>query len=172
MFFEIYMFLFGIFFIFFGIGLGLIISFTFIGLVGGLIGLLLFNNKMVAIPNPKVAIFVGYIAMILLFIVLPFIFILLSSVSSYSYGSSSPLAFFLMFLSIPFIHCAVTIGAFIFLENSKAFNNNYFALITAYFLASLILVPFTMIFGFMGMLGGFGSMFGSLGSFSSLSSII
>jgi len=164
-FYQIFIFLFGMFFLFFGLGIGFIITLTFCGLIGGLLGLLAFNNKVLNIPNQKVAIFIGYIALIMIFVVLPFLFIILSMLpsysSSYSYSSSSnPLIFMLTFLTIPFIHCVLTIGVFVFLENTKKFNSNYFQFLTAYFLATLILAPFTMIFGFLGVF----NMFGSFGS--------
>ena len=164
-FFEIFLVLFMIFFVFFGLGVGFIISFTLLGLIGGLFGLLFFNRKAIMFPNAKIAIFIGYIAFIVVFLILPFLLALLPTIfSSSGYSGVNPLTFLLTFFSIPFIHCVITIGFYIFLENKKAFNSNYFAFITAYFLASLVLAPFTVFIGFLGLLGGFGSTFGSVSS--------
>jgi len=117
-------------------------------------------------PNAKIAIFVGYIVFIVVFIILPFLLALLPTIvsSPSRYSSITPLTFLLTFFSIPLIHCVITIGFYIFLENRKAFNSNYFAFITAYFLASLVLAPFTVLIGFLGLLGGIGSPLSALSS--------
>ncbi len=159
-FFEVFLLIFMVFFIFFGLGVGSIIAFTIIGLIGGLFGLLFFNRKVIAFPNEKIAIFVGYIAFIVVFLVLPFLLALLPAFFSYSPGYSdlTPLTFLLTFFSIPFIHCVVTIGFYILLEKKNAFNSNYFAFITSYFLASLVLAPFTVFVGLLGLMGSFAPM--------------
>jgi len=155
--FEIFLALFMMFFMFFGLGIGFIITFTLLGLIGGLFGLLFFNRK-IMFPNAKVAMFIGYVTFIVIFYILPFLSLFLLSSPSYSSRSTfNPLTFLLSFFSLPFIHCAIIIGFYILLENRKAFNSNYFAFITAYFLASLVLAPFMMFFGFLGLFGGIGS---------------
>ena len=158
--FEIFLYLFMFFFLFFGLGVGFIIALTIIGLIGGLLSLLCFNRKIIRFPNEKVAIFVGYIAFLVIFFILPILLALLPAIfSPSSYGSSfTPLSLLTMLFSLPFIHCVITIGFYIFLRNKNTFNNNYFGFITAYFLASLTLAPFTIFFGFLGLLGGYGSL--------------
>ena len=89
-----------ILFFVYGLGIGFLIAFTFIGLIAGLIGLLLFNRKIVMFPNPKISIFVGYVAFTVLFTILPFALLLSSSYSSYS---PSSLSFLILFFSLPLI---------------------------------------------------------------------
>ncbi|NIO45107.1 MAG: hypothetical protein GTN36_06190 [Candidatus Aenigmarchaeota archaeon] len=166
-FFQFFLMLFMIFFLFFGLGVGSIIAFTIIGLIGGLFGLLFFNRKVIMFPNPKIAIFIGYVGFILVFLILPLLLAILPEIISYSsssYSGFTPMTLLLTFFSLPLIHCVVSIGFYILLENRKAFNSNYFAFITAYFLACLVLAPFTVFVGFLGLLGGFGSVFSSVSS--------
>ena len=150
-------------FLVFGLSVGSVIGFTSIGLIGGLIGILLFNRKIVKFPNIKIAIFIGYIAFLIIFFLLPF----LLSIPSYSYSGSS-MSFLLLFLSIPFIHCVITIGFFILLQNRNAFNSNYFAFITAYFLASLVLTPFMLFTGLFGLFGGYSTVIDPLRTVTTL----
>lgn len=118
------------------------------GLIGGLIGILIHEKKIINFPNYKIPAFIcclisssiTYILIFFIFFILPILY------GRYSYSATdiSPLvvfAFLAIFLSVLHITAILVILTLFEYKNILS-NNNYLAFTLAYFLASILLTPF------------------------------
>jgi len=122
-----------------GMGGGMLVGLYIYGLLGGLIGILLYKRKILKLPNYKISIFAGYLVFIFFLFILP---ILLTS----SFYNSTIILLFLPFLQIIIILVLIT-----FFEKKKVSNSIYWSFILSYLLGCFAL----SIFGILPFLGGY-----------------
>jgi len=121
-----------------GMGGGILAGLYIYGLLGGLIGILLYKRKILKIPNYKIGVFAGY----LVFILFPFILLTLLTTSFYS-GE-----FILLFL--PFLHVIIILILLSFFEKKKVTNSLYWSFILSYLLGCFTLGIFGIVFFLVG----------------------
>jgi len=141
---QMFFLIFFIFSFFLGMGIGFVIGFSLLGLIGGLVGLFLFKRNIIRFPNYKIAAFVGYIAFVIIFYIIPLLGIA---------GASSEPFLLLIIFGIPFIQAAVTLGFMILFERRQVLRSFYWTFVLSYFCAAFLIAPFMFFVGLMSIFG-------------------
>jgi hypothetical protein len=116
----------------FGMGGGMLTGLFIFGLIGGLVGILLYKRKILRLPNYKINIFAGYLVFSLFLFILPF---------SYQ-GARFPL------FCLPFLHIIVILVFLTLFDKKKICSSLYWSFVLSYFLACFALgfIPFLLNF--------------------------
>ena len=112
-----------------GMGGGILVGLYIYGLLGGLIGILLYKRKILKLPNYKIGAFAGYLTFIFFLFILPALLT----------ASFSGEEFALLFL--PFLHIIIILIFLTLFERKKVIKSLYWSFVLSYLLGCLILSP-------------------------------
>jgi len=107
----------------FGMGGGILVGLYIYGLLGGLIGILLYKRKILKLPNYKISAFAGYLIFIFFLFILPALLT----------ASFSGAAFTLSSLSL--FHIIVILIFLTLFEKKKVIKSLYWSFVLSYLLA-------------------------------------
>lgn len=116
-----------------GVGGGVLAGLFIYGLLGGLIGILLYKRKILKLPNYKISIFIGYFVFIFFLFILPAFFV-------YTYDITK---FFLFGLTL--LHITINLIIHSFFEKKKITNSLYWSFILSYLFGCFVLSIFGII---------------------------
>lgn len=117
-----------------GIGGGILVGLYIYGLLGGLIGILLYKRKILELPNYKIGIFAGYLIFIFFLFILP-------ALLTASFSSAE---FTLLFL--PFLHIIIILIFLTLFEKKKVIKSLYWSFVLSYLLGCFVLGIFGIFF--------------------------
>lgn len=123
-----------------GMGGGMLAGLYIYGLLGGLIGILLYKRKILKLPNYKISTFMGYLVFTFFLLILP---VLLTS------------SFYRDFISLflPFLHIIIILIFLTLFERKKVIKSLYWSFVLSYLLACFALGIFGIFFFFGGYFG-------------------
>jgi len=113
-----------------GVGGGVLVGLFIYGLLGGLIGILLYKRKILKLPNYKINVFIGYLIFIFFLFILPNFFVYSDYITK----------FFL--LGLPLLHITISLIFLSFFEKKKVTNSLYWSFILSYFFGCFALSIF------------------------------
>ncbi len=125
----------------FGMGGGMLAGLFIYGLLGGLIGILLYKRKILKLPNYKISAFAGYLVFTFFLLILP---VLLTS------------SFYRDFISLflPFLHIIIILIFLTLFEKKKVIKSLYWSFVLSYLLGCFALGIFGIFFFLGGSLPG------------------
>lgn len=139
----------GIYALIMGISMAVIFSlFEVIGLIGGLLGIYVYDKEIIKLSNYKVGGFLGYLIFSFFGYSLLFSIFILAPILSGSYYRFDPwvLFFFGLVIFLSIVHITLILGLLTLFDYRSVLKNRYLAFTLSYFIASLLLTPLFTLF--------------------------